>query len=267
MSEENLNTEGTDNVESTESVASVEKTGKKKRKKRKKRSVFGRIFTIFFTLLGIVLLTSGGSLLYLYNTQPEEAEKLVHKIKLNVIDKPVSAVKEEVFETYPTVYFNGHGGDWELDTADWGDWVLMDSYARVPDLLPVWALHNTYGGDQILGWEKGQKFNVEGEGKDGVYVVVDTREVYKWGLVNQIEGMQGYLALQTCYYGEDVIKFVSAVPLDVYEAGWPPPVCTDKEELIDNKCVPLPEPQSDEQPQSEDKDIEIKLEGTTQKEK
>lgn len=227
---EELNTTDTSNI-------SVDTKPKKHRVKR--------FFRWFFMLLGVGLILTGLGLLYLHIEDPDRAERIVHTAKTEIIDKPISIVKEEVLETYPTLYFNGSGGNYELDIAAAGDWIFLDSYAKVETVLPVWALHNNIGGDIILPWEIGQKFNVVGEGYDGEYIIVDTRDVYKWGLVNQIEGMQGDFALQTCRYGEDVVKFVSAVPLSVYEAGWPPE----------------PQQSSEQQSGETDKIVEIELEG------
>lgn len=195
------------------------------KKNKKERNLLRRSATV----VGLALILTGIASIGVQYSNPELADKISHNVKTTLIDKPVRQIKEEVFETHPTIHLNGSGGKYELDTAKRGDWVFLDGYSHVTGIPPIWAQHNNRGGDEILSWEVGQKFNVKGSGFDEVFIVVDTRDVYKFGTVDQVKGMQGSIALQTCRYGENIIEFIGAVPLSEYENGWTPTVYdTDK---------------------------------------
>ena len=198
---------------------SAENIAAPKKNKKERKFLRGSV-----TVIGLTLILTGVSSIGVQYSNPELADKIGYNVKKVIVDQPVRKVKEEVFETYPTVRLNGSGGKYELDTAKRGDWVFLDGYSHVKDIPLVWAQHNNLGGDEILSWEAGQKFNVKGSGFDEVFVVVDTRDVYKFGTVDQIKGMQGSIALQTCRYGENIIEFIGAVPLSEYENGWTPTV-------------------------------------------
>ncbi|WP_454860953.1 hypothetical protein [Promicromonospora soli] len=82
----------------------------------------------------------------------------------------------------------------------------MKSYAH-DDVPPVWAAHNSCDGDAILPWETGQ--NIRIEGSDQVYEIVDIRYTPKiWATTHDLVGLDGDLTLQTCFYGEDRMKFI-----------------------------------------------------------
>lgn len=54
-----------------------------------------------------------------------------------------------------------------------------------------------------------QRVNVSGLGYDGLYEVVDIRHTSKvWSSTDDLVGLRGDLALQSCFYGQDQMKFV-----------------------------------------------------------
>jgi hypothetical protein len=77
----------------------------------------------------------------------------------------------------------------------------------------VWAAHNNCGGDVLLPWEEGQRIQFEGD--DQVYEVVDIRYTPKiWASTSDLVGLGGELALQSCFYGEDRMKFIGLDPVE-----------------------------------------------------
>jgi hypothetical protein len=162
------------------------------------------------TVLGVVLLASGvligaGALL-----APQAVEMAYGEIKVGVTEK-VQQVREEVLEELPVVRLGVSGGQTELDWCD-GTFTEMLSY-ETPDVPPVWAAHNNCGGDVLLPWEEGQRIQFEGD--DQVYEVVDIRYTPKiWASTSDLVGLGGELALQSCFYGEDRMKFIGLDPVE-----------------------------------------------------
>lgn len=82
---------------------------------------------------------------------------------------------------------------------------------------PVFAAHNNCGGDVILSWKLSQEVFLEEAGEKTVYRIVDIREIPKtWSTTADLKGLGGELALQTCLYGEDLMRFVG---LEAVESG------------------------------------------------
>ncbi|WP_156761558.1 hypothetical protein [Microbacterium karelineae] len=161
-------------------------------------------------VLGAVLILGGGALLAGVALAPEQVEKGYGDIKV-AIGSSVDKVQEEVFEELPTVTVGVEGGIPELDLCD-GTFTIMTSYERdgVPETA---AAHNNCGGDVLLPWEEGQRIRIDG--RDEVYEVVDIRYTSKiWSSTDDLVGLQGEIALQSCFYGEDRMKFVGLEPVD-----------------------------------------------------
>ncbi|GAB2518253.1 hypothetical protein GCM10027064_14900 [Microbacterium petrolearium] len=162
------------------------------------------------TVFGIVLIAAGAVMIGTYAVMPEESARVYGALKTKVTST-VDEVKEEVFEELPTVRIGVVGGRHELDLCD-GTFTVMSSYERegVPETA---AAHNNCGGDVLLGWEQGQRIRIEG--RDQVYEVVDIRYTSKiWSSTADLVGLGGELALQSCFYGEDRMKFVGLAPVD-----------------------------------------------------
>ncbi|WP_029150399.1 hypothetical protein [Microbacterium indicum] len=164
------------------------------------------------TALGGVLVLAGAVVLAGVIFAPDETERVYGSVKTEV-DKTVTQVQEQVTGELPTVTIGVVGGKSQLDYCD-GTFTVMTSYERegVPTTA---AAHNNCQGDVLLGWEDGQKINVVGGGFDGEYQVVDIRYTSKiWSSTDDLVGLQGALALQSCFYGEDRMKFVGLEPVD-----------------------------------------------------
>lgn len=172
-------------------------------------------------VLAGVLLLAGAGLLAGAFLAPNEVQRVYGAVKVKV-DETVQTVKvkvgetvqtdqEDTFEVLPEVALGVSGGIPELDRCD-GTFTEMLSYehAGVP---PVWAAHNNCGGDVLLPWDVGQRLRFAGS--EQVYEVVDVRTVPKtWSTTADLVGLGGDLALQTCFYGEDRMKFIGLTPVD-----------------------------------------------------
>lgn len=158
---------------------------------------------IIMGALGGVLIVGGGAVLAGLAFAPEEMERGYGTLKV-AFDSTVETVQEEVFEQLPTFTIGVVGDIPELDRCD-GTFTIMRSYEHegVPETA---AAHNNCGGDIVLSWEEGQRV----QSSDGdIYEVIDIRYTSKiWATTDDLVGLQGDLALQSCFYGEDKMKFV-----------------------------------------------------------
>ncbi|WP_261167019.1 hypothetical protein [Microbacterium sp. Marseille-Q6965] len=162
------------------------------------------------TTLGVVLIAAGAVMIGAYVTMPQQTERAYGELKTRVTDA-VDDVREQVFDELPTVRIGAVGGISELDRCD-GTFTVMTSYERegVPETA---AAHNSCGGDVVLTWDEGQRVRIEG--RDETYEVVDIRYTSKiWSSTADLVGLGGEIALQTCFYGEDRMKFVGLAPVD-----------------------------------------------------
>lgn len=109
------------------------------------------------------------------------------------------------------------GGQVELDRCD-GTFTHTDLYGTTQP--PVWAAHNNCGGDVILPWETGQEIAVTLDGVVTTYRVVETRDTPKKGATTaDLAGIGGELLLQTCYYGQNRMKFLALEPVPADSSG------------------------------------------------
>lgn len=122
-------------------------------------------------------------------------------------------LSEEIAATLTpdSVSLGATGGEAELKRCD-GTFTHLTAYGAGL-ATPVWAAHNNCGGDVVLSWVIGQQVTVTTGDTSATYVVVDARETSKTkGKTEDLIGMTGLLLLQTCYYGEDRMRFVGLDP-------------------------------------------------------
>lgn len=149
---------------------------------------------------------------------PHQAEQVAGNIKLTY--QQLTSDPAEL----PTIQLGPEGGKRALDNAPDKTFIEMTSY-RIPDVPPVYAAHNNRGGDIILGWKINQQVTViDRNGIAGTYVVVEERQTPKWANVEKLAGMRGPIVVQTCFYGKNLMRFLSLVPLAEAEATVPPTV-------------------------------------------
>lgn len=167
---------------------------------RRPRRRFGLLFA------SIVLVGLGMSFLSASVFAPDLVDKVTGDVKVSVLKQ-----FHQIFapDELPTIRLGGEGGMVELDHCD-GTFTEMVSY-RIDDVLPLFAAHNNCGGDVILGWDLGQRVMVEGS--DVVYEVVEERHTPKWSNVEALVGMTGEFMVQTCFYGENRMRFLSLAPV------------------------------------------------------
>ncbi len=167
---------------------------------RRPRRRFGLLFA------SIVLVGLGMSFLSASVFAPDLVDKVTGDVKVSVLKQ-----FHQIFapDELPTIRLGGEGGMVELDHCD-GTFTEMVSY-RIDDVLPLFAAHNNCGGDVILGWDLGQRVMIEGS--DVVYEVVEERHTPKWSNVEALVGMTGEFMVQTCFYGENRMRFLSLAPV------------------------------------------------------
>lgn len=173
--------------------------------RRRARRRRGRARGVLLTL-SIASMTIGLTLVGTTVFAPEATDRVTGNVKVLVQEQVQQIVAPGVL---PEITLGVEGGMGELDRCD-GTFTEMTSY-RVPDVLPLYAAHNNCGGDIILGWELGQHVRIAGS--DIVYEVVEERHTPKWSNVDVLEGMTGEFMVQTCFYGENKMRFLSLAPV------------------------------------------------------
>lgn len=159
---------------------------------------------------------AGGAVLGATLIAPHAVESAYGTAKIAATDS-IDTFREDTFGELPTVQLGITGGIPELDACD-GTFTHMSSYesdtstSAAADVPPVWAAHNNCLGDVVLSWDVGQHLRIEGDPQ--VYEVVDVTHTTKiWATTADLEGLEGTLALQSCFYGEDRMKFVGLAPV------------------------------------------------------
>lgn len=154
---------------------------------------------------GTLAAVSAVGLIIVSTLAPDRVERFVG-------DTKVMVEKLALAGTRPSIHLEGAGGTRELDAAEHGRFVEMVSY-RYGQIPPVFAAHNNRGGDVILGWNVGDEVDVvDSEGNSVTYRVIDDRTTSKTSKVDKLEGLRGEIILQSCYYGEDRMRFLGLSP-------------------------------------------------------
>lgn len=156
------------------------------------------------TIAGIVVFILGAALLLVQLLFPAQLERTIGEAQV-----VVKGVIQEASPDYPTITLGPLGGKREMNWCD-GRFIEMKSY-QITDVLPVYAAHNNCGGDIILSWSIGDHVKITGS--DTLYEVVDERHTKKWGNVGSLRGMHGELLVQTCYYGQNKMRFLALAPV------------------------------------------------------
>lgn len=182
---------------------------------RQRASTKRRVGRIVAAVVGAALMVGGGVVVAGVVFAPQAVEKTYGDVKTAVVSS-IEGVREEVLGDLPTVRLGVSGHIAELDRCD-GTFTHMASYEHA-DVPPIWAAHNMCAGDVLLAWEVGQRVMVEGD--DQVYAVVDIRETPKtWATIDDLIGLRGSFVLQSCFYGEDRMKFVGLAPIETAAAA------------------------------------------------
>ena len=172
----------------------------------------------FLTILGILLLTMGLGLTLFAIFLPQEAEKIAGEARIAT----GQAVMKAQGKKHPTVRLGVRGGKPELNRCD-GTFIEMASY-ETEGLQPVYAAHNNCKGEVVLPLKLGEKIKVKDR---GMYRITDIRYTKKtWSTTDEILDMDGELILQSCFYGENRMKFIAITPVDQPESPAEAPTST-----------------------------------------
>lgn len=162
----------------------------------------------------LVLVAAGVALSLASALVPDVVDRVTGEAKV-AVDTQLRRVLSP--DELPVIRLGGEGGIRDLDHCD-GTFTEMVSY-RTDEVLPLFAAHNFCGGDAILGWEIGQRVRVAGS--DTVYEVIAERRTVKWADARLLRGMPGEFLLQTCFYGQNLMRFVALAPVPGRADGSP----------------------------------------------
>lgn len=164
----------------------------------------------FLTVLGVTLIALGMGLIGYTYFFPEEAEKAAGTARIATGEVVMKAKGQK----YPKVRLGVKGHIRELNRCD-GTFIEMGAY-ETEGLQPVYAAHNNCKGDVILKLEVDDIIDVKGKGQ---YKISDIRHTKKtWSTTDEILGMDGEFILQSCYYGENRMKFISMTPVEAEDS-------------------------------------------------
>ncbi|KQR49150.1 hypothetical protein ASF87_10170 [Microbacterium sp. Leaf161] len=152
-----------------------------------------------------VVVAAGLSLLACTWVAPTDTERVLGSVKVAVQTATQNAIAPD---QPPQITLGEEGGERELDACT-GEFIEMIAY-RDGSVPPLYAAHNNCGGDIILGWKQGTMVQIAGA--DTVYQVVDERDTPKGAPVEALTGIGGELVVQTCFYGEDRMRFLALAP-------------------------------------------------------
>ena len=157
------------------------------------------------SLFGVLFVALGLSIVAACLVFPASTEKYIGRAKV-AID---SSLAEARGQEYITVTIGAKGGKALLDACD-GTFPRIIAY-ELSGAPPTYAAHNNCKGDVILPAEVGDLIAITNL---GMYQVRDLRVVPKlWSTTDDLLGLEGELLLQTCYYGENRMKFLALVPV------------------------------------------------------
>lgn len=163
--------------------------------------------------LGAILILASVLIFAANSLFPDQTEKYTGRAKVSISHTIAKARGQE----HPTVTLGASGGKQLLDACD-GTFTRILAYEQGGS-LPTYAAHNNCKGDVILPVELGDTIEVKDR---GLFEVTDVRVVPKfWSTTDDILGLDGELMLQTCYYGENRMKFLALTPLDPSASGEP----------------------------------------------
>lgn len=158
---------------------------------------------------GLVFLAAAIGMLLWQLIAPDSLERAVGEVKVAVQEVAQEVASGAGGPQHPVIRLGGEGDRRALDRCD-GTFIEMVSY-RMTDVPPVYAAHNNCGGDVILSWQLGDTVRIDG--RDALYTVVEERHTPKWSMVTKLRGMAGELVVQTCYYGQDRMRFLALAPV------------------------------------------------------
>lgn len=107
-----------------------------------------------------------------------------------------------------TLNIAGYGDQPEIDACI--GWIILTRY-QTNGIQPTLAEHNSCGGAAILALPIGSRLQLAGAGLDGLYEIVDSRDVPQSGSTLDIQGMAGEILAQSCYFTSEYMRFIGLV--------------------------------------------------------
>lgn len=104
-----------------------------------------------------------------------------------------------------TLYVSGYGDQSDIDACI--GWIIFTPYEG-HNIQPTIAEHNNCGGAAILELPIGARLQVMGSGLDGVYEIVDSRDAPQSGTTLDIQGINGDILAQSCYFNSQYMRFI-----------------------------------------------------------
>ncbi|GGA75124.1 hypothetical protein GCM10011490_27340 [Pseudoclavibacter endophyticus] len=174
----------------------------------KKSGAGSRIGRALLGIVGVLCLVLGVIVLGGLVLAPNQTASVLGDMKVGA----QSAVQDASGRA-PEVQLGETGPVSLLDVCD-GLFYGMASYEDVNQIIPVYAAHNNCGGDVVLAWDVGDRIQIEGDGRSGLFEVVDVRITPKtWATTSDLIGLGGEFALQSCYYGINEMRFLGLEPV------------------------------------------------------
>ena len=174
---------------------------KKDQQSKSRRSWPKRLLSVLAALLiltGLGLIA--GTIFF-----PDEAEKIAGEVRIAT----GQTIMKAKGQAHPIIRLGVRGGKRELDRCD-GSFIEMASY-ETEGLQPVFAAHNNCKGEVLLPLKIGELVEVKGH---GLHVITDIRYTKKtWSTTNDIMDMTGDFIVQSCFYGENRMKFIGLTPV------------------------------------------------------
>ncbi|WP_425838329.1 hypothetical protein [Microbacterium sp. PA5] len=184
-------------------MSAADETGLPTRSRRGGRVLL--VISVVLVVLGLVFSLASAF-------APEAVDRVTGEAKVTITTQLRNLFAPD---DLPVIRLGDEGQIRDLDDCD-GTFTEMVGY-RLDGVPPLYAAHNFCGGDAILGWGIGERVRVEGS--DTVYEVVEERRTVKWADAHLLQGMQGEFLLQTCFYGQNLMRFVGLAPVDARALG------------------------------------------------
>lgn len=121
---------------------------------------------------------------------------------------PAANQLEDVTPQLLTLNIAGYGDQPEIDACI--GWIVLTRYQH-NGIQPTLAEHNTCGGAAILALPIGSRLQLAGAGLDGLYEIVDSRDVPQQGTTLDIQGMSGEILAQSCYFDSQYMRFIGLI--------------------------------------------------------
>ncbi|MHA3724183.1 hypothetical protein ACXR2T_09925 [Leucobacter sp. HY1910] len=183
------------------------------RRQHRKRWWFTGLSALAAIVIALIILAASTVLVGTV-AAPELTNKIIGEAATSVTHAARTVAKTE-----PRVVLGGDGGQAEVDACP-GSWTRMIAYNQNTGFeVPVYSAHNgcwgTDGrGDVILPLGIGDKINIVDNTGERLYRVIEMIDrPQRTSTTDDINTLTGPIILQTCYWDDQTMKFVSVEPV------------------------------------------------------